>query len=435
MKLLCPLIFLVVTSTTSILSQSLLTLNDALSEALSKNYELQIVRNDLEIARKSDFYGNAGEQPTYNFTIGETAQLTGVNQQLASGSEISRIGVVSQALTSQLAISYPILNGFRVKATKGRIREQAAISEARVSAQIQNTAAQVINRYFDIVRQQKLIESLQKTLAVSEQRLELIKVRQSVGMANNSDLYLAELDLNARKQEVTNQDLALRQNKTDLNVLLSREKNMDFNVSDTILVDSNLNYENLLAFAKKSPDVFISEGQIRVVDWIEKETHAQRLPTVRLNGGVAASLSNTTAGFLLQNVSYGPFVGINLSVPLFNKNIFDRQEELVTMQRTTRQLQATSLQNTIEGNLFRTWQAYQTNLERIKSESENIKKAQQLLEIMLQRYQLNQSNTIDLREAQRSYEEAAFRLTSVQYIAKVAETELLRLAARLIVKE
>jgi outer membrane protein TolC len=105
------------------------------------------------------------------------------------------------------------------------------------------------------------------------------------------------------------------------------------------------------------------------------------------------------------------------------------------MQRTTRQLQATSLQNTIEGNLFRTWQAYQTNLERIKSESENIKKAQQLLEIMLQRYQLNQSNTIDLREAQRSYEEAAFRLTSMQYIAKVAETELLRLAARLIVKE
>ncbi len=434
MKHLCPLIFFAFV-TTSIVAQPMLSLNDALLEAMSKNFDILIVRNDLAVAKNSDFYGNAGEQPFYTLTAGETAQLTGVNQKLANGSEISRIGVPSHAFTTQLGVAYPILNGFRVKATKGRIREQTAIADARLFAQIQNTAAQVIVRYYDIVRQQKLLTSLEKTLAVSEQRLALVKARQSVGMANNSDLYLAELDLNARRQEITNQDLALRQNKIDLNMLLAKAKNVDFSVSDSIVLDRNLNYENLLAFAQKNPDVLANEGQIRVMDWMEKETHAQRLPTARLTGGLSANLSNTTAGFLLQNINYGPFIGANISVPLFNKNIFDKQEENVALQRNTRQLQLAALHNSIEGNFYKAWQTYQTFLARTISEGDNIKIAQQFLDIVLERYTLNQSNAIDLREAQRSYEDAIFRLTSVQYAAKLAETELLRLSAKLIVKE
>jgi outer membrane protein len=254
-------------------------------------------------------------------------------------------------------------------------------------------------------------------------------------MANNTDLYLAELDLNARKQEIITQNLALRQNKTDLNTLLARDKNMNFSVSDTIILIQNLDYEGLLAFAKKNPDVLVAESQVKTMEWMEKEIHAQRLATTRLTGGLSASISNTTAGFILQNASYGPFVGANISVPLFNKKVFDKQEEIVALQRNTRQTQANNLQNTIEGNMYRTWQAYQTFQERIVSETANIKTAQQYLDLVFQRYTLNQSNAIDLREAQRSYEDATFRLTSVQYAAKVAEIELLRSAAKLVVEK
>jgi outer membrane protein len=434
MKYLCPLLFFACISL-SLNAQSLLSLDDAIADAIAKNYDILVARNEAIAANATDFYGNANEQPLYTLTAAENAQLTGVNQKLSNGNEIAKIGVPSHAFTTQFGVAYPILNKYRVAATKGRIREQTVATTARVTAQIQNTAAQVIMRYYDISRQQKLLKSLEKTLAVSQKRLELVTIRQSVGMANNTDLYLAQLDLNTRTQEINSQNLALQQNKTDLNTILARAKNIDFSVSDTIIINTALDYNTLLDFAKKNPDVMASESQVRVMDWMEKEIHAQRLPTARLNGGVSANLSNTTAGFLLQNINYGPFVGASISVPLFNKNVFDKQEEIIALQRNTRQIQVQNLQNSIEGNFYKVWQAYQMNIERIKSETENTKIAQQYLALVVERYTLNQSNAIDLREAQRSFEDTAYRLTNIQYAAKVAETELLRLSAKLVTQK
>lgn len=415
-------------------AQSLLRLEDAISMALSQNYEISLVKNDLLFAQQSNFKGNANEQMTFNLNLAENLQLTGVNQKLANGNEIVRVGVPSHAFSSQLVASYPIFNKYRVKAIKGRINEQTNIADARVMGQIQNIAAQVMLRYYDIVRQQRLILALQKTLAVSEKRLELVKVRQSVGTANNTDLYLAELDLNSRKQEITQQALTLEQSKVDLNTLLNENADKNFQVEDTILVNPNLYLEQILTKSKQNSDVLMADGQIKLLEWLEKETHSQRLPIVRLNGGVGANLSNTTAGFLLQNINYGPFLGVNFSMPLFNKKVFDRQESLVAIQRKSREIQKSSLENTIEGNVQRTWKAYQVALERIKSETENTKTAQNYLDLMLQRYQLNQSNAIEMREAQRSYDDSFLRLTNVLYAAKVAEIELNRISNQLIEK-
>lgn len=432
MKFLCPLFFLCFFGVSLFAQLPVLTLDDALNQATLHNFDIQIVRNDLTIAQKSDYYGNAGENPAYIFNAGENAQLIGINQKLSNGNEISKIGVFSHAFTTQLGVAYPIFNTYRTNATKGKVREQVKVADARLLAQLQNTAAQVIVRYYDIVRQKKFIQSFQKTIAVSEKRLELVKTRSSVGLANNSDLYLAELDLTARKQELANQTLLLAQAKTELNTLLANEKSQDFNVIDTILYSPNLEYDALLKAAQTNPEIMAAESQVNMTAWMEKEIHAQWLPTVRLNGGAATSLSNTTAGLFLQNISYGPFLGVSLSTPLFNKNLYDRQEEIVRLQRSTKTLQRDALKNTIEGTVYKTWLAYQSAMERLNVEKQNLQTAQKYLDLTMQKYGLGQSNAIDLREAQRSYEDAAFRLTAIHYTIKVAETELLRLAGKLV---
>lgn len=415
-------------------AQSLLSIDEALQLAMNQNYDVLISRNELNVAQSAVFYGNAGEQVATTLNLGENLQVTGLNQKFANGNEISKVGAVSNALNSQLAFAYPIFNNYRVRTTKGRIQEQVQLADSRAIAQIQNTCAQVMVRYYDICRQGKLLQSLQKSLAVSEKRLELIKVRQQVGMANSADLYLTELDLNARKQELQQQDLGLRQNKADLNTLLNRDEKIDFSVSDTIAISYTLQYEQLLGDAQKNADIQAAKEQIKIMDWMQKEIYAQRLPTARLNGGLAANMSNNTAGFQLRNINYGPFIGANISIPLFNQSIFDKQEQVIVVQKKTRELQAEALQNTIEGNLYKTWLAYKTSLSRNESEAQNVKIAQQYLDLVMQRYTLNQSNALELREAQRSYEDSVFRLTNVQYNAKVAEIELLRLAGKLVMR-
>jgi outer membrane protein len=430
-KYLCPFfLYLCVSATLS--AQEQLSIEAALTSALANNFDIAIAKQEYIAAQSTIFYGNANEQPIYTLTASENGQLNSVNQKFLNGSEIARLGVPAHALNMQFGVAYPVLNKKRIYATKERIRTQSTIANHRQNAQIQTTAAQVIVRYYDIVRQQKLMQLLQRTIAVSEKRLDLIKVRQSVGVANNTDLYLAELDLNSRKQDYEQQALTIKQLKVELNTLLSREKSLDFIVSDSIILNTTLQYAALLAAAKNNPDVLMAGDQIKVMEWMEKEMHTQRLPTTRVVGGVSGSLSNTTAGFLLQNISYGPFIGVNVSVPLFNQKVFNKQEETLAMQRKSREIQLMSLQNTIEGSMLRTWQAWQTNSSRTITEAANMLIAQQYLALIEQRFALNQSNAIEFREAQRSYEDAAYRLTSVQFAAKLAETELLRLAAQLV---
>jgi outer membrane protein TolC len=57
--------------------------------------------------------------------------------------------------------------------------------------------------------------------------------------------------------------------------------------------------------------------------------------------------------------------------------------------------------------------------------------SQQLLDLVLQRFQLGQATIIDVKLAQQSFENAGFRLVNLNYAAKVAEIELKRLANQL----
>ncbi|MCC6762723.1 MAG: TolC family protein, partial [Chitinophagaceae bacterium] len=44
-------------------AQNVLTLNDAIQQALSKNFDLQIARNDEDVATLLNNWGNAGRLP------------------------------------------------------------------------------------------------------------------------------------------------------------------------------------------------------------------------------------------------------------------------------------------------------------------------------------------------------------------------------------
>ncbi len=54
-----------------------------------------------------------------------------------------------------------------------------------------------------------------------------------------------------------------------------------------------------------------------------------------------------------------------------------------------------------------------------------------LHQLTLQRFELSAATIIEVREAQRSFVEAGYRLVNLSYSAKVAEIELKRLASQL----
>jgi outer membrane protein TolC len=78
------------------------------------------------------------------------------------------------------------------------------------------------------------------------------------------------------------------------------------------------------------------------------------------------------------------------------------------------------------------WQVYRNNLNRLQAERENNRVAAALLDLTLKRLELSAATIIEVREAQRSFVEAGYRLVNFAYAAKVAEIELKRIASQLL---
>jgi len=237
--------------------------------------------------------------------------------------------------------------------------------------------------------------------------------------------------LNAQKSNLFNLRNAIEQRKGDLNILLARAVETTFEVEETIPVNTSLNVnanavdeKNLLLLSA------IKQGEIAVQT--KKEAFAGYLPNLRTNVGYSYGNAKSDAGFSLFNQNYGLNAGFTLTVPLFNGLNTIRQVKVAELQIASSKF--TIEQIRIQQKLYLVKAAKDWNISKqlLQLEEENSKLAEENVMIALERFRLAQSTAIELRDAQKSYEESNARLANVRYQAKVAETELLRLQSELV---
>ncbi|HSK13488.1 MAG TPA: TolC family protein, partial [Phnomibacter sp.] len=66
-----------------------LSLQDAIGIALQNNFDLQVARNNEEIASIENNWGNAGRLPTVTAAAGYNYSRTNLRQKLANGNEFN----------------------------------------------------------------------------------------------------------------------------------------------------------------------------------------------------------------------------------------------------------------------------------------------------------------------------------------------------------
>jgi outer membrane protein len=429
MRKLILLVFLGTISAEIGYSQNRLSLSDAVAIALKNSYNIQLAKNNVEIATINNHLGIAGGLPTVNATINDVENITTINQKFPDPSrDVTRSGVSSNNMNSNVTAGILLFNGFRVKAAKQRLDELQKMNQDMLNAQIQSTMASVITSYYDVVRQQNLLSTINKSIEVSQQRIDIINSRKEVGLANNADLYQAQIDLNALVQSKQAQQLIIDQGKTNLLSLIFVSPDSSVVINDTIVVDEKINFSQLKTLALKNPQVLAAEQQIKINELIERETAALRVPTLRANTGFNFSNTKSGAGFILENRSYGPFLGINLAIPIYNGLINKKQQQVAEINTRNAKVQRDQFLLDIETGAVRTYQAYANTLAQLKTAKQNQLLSKQLLDLVMQRFQLGQATIIDVKLAQQSFENESYRLVNLAFTAKVAEVELKRLA-------
>ncbi len=410
-------------------AQGSLTLPDAVSIALKNSYNIQLAKDNLEIATINNYIGVAGGLPVVNAQISNIEQVTSINQKFPDPTrDVKRDGVSSNIITGAITGNILLFNGYRVKATKNRLEELESQNQGILNAQIQNTIAAVNTGYFGVVRNQYLLKSINQSIDVSKQRLDILNSRKEVGLANNADIFQAQLDLNTSTQLAESQKLIINQSKTDLLNLIFVNPDSSITINDTIIIDGTINIKEIKILSLKNPQLIIAEQQIKINQLLEREAATLRVPTLRATAGYNLNNTSSAAGFILLNQSYGPQVGLNLSVPIYNGTINKRQSKIAAVNTKIAKTNRDNFLLGIETGIVKTYQSYTSTLAQLKTSKENYDLSIKLLDLVMQKFQLGQSTIIDLRVAQNSFEVESFKLASLAYTAKVAEIELKRLA-------
>jgi len=412
--------------------QEFLRLPDAVNIALKNSLDIQLAGNTVEANTVLNNIGVAGGLPLITASVTDNEQISSINQKFNTGdSSISRNAAATNALNSNLAISILLFNGNRVVATKNRLSQLQKQSQELLNSQIQNIIGAVMTGYYDIVRQQSYLKTIERSIDASRQQLEIVQTRQNVGLANNADLYQAQINLNELLQQQQSQQLIIDQAKTELLRLLTLRPDSVINIQDTILVDQTINLDQVLNNLHQNPDIIASGDQVRINELIVKETAALRYPSVRATTGYNFSRNQAAAGQFSLNQNYGPSLGFSIGIPIYNGSAFRRQQKVAEIDVRNAELNKKVLIRDYSSQVVKSYQSYATTLKQLETEQKNYTLSAQLLDLVLKRFQFKQATIVDLKIAQQSFEQSGYRLVNLNFAAKAAEIELKRLANQL----
>jgi outer membrane protein TolC len=426
------LLLVLLFSQEKIAAQNNLSLKEAVTIAIQNSYDIKLVENTASIAKNNNNYGVAGGLPTVTANGTNNNTLTTINQTFPDPSRnTTRNAVDGSTLNGGLSATMILFNGYRIAATKDRLESIQKQTEAALQVQMLNTSSTVMQQYYNVIRQTAFLKTIEKSIEASEERVTIVKTRQEIGVANQADLLQSSLDLNALLQAKQNQLLVLDQVKADLYNSMVLPANSNYIFTDSIQVDQKMILSDVESKMKAHPLLQSAQQLINVNQFLEKETKALMYPTLRANTGFNYNSNKSAAGFILLNESYGPFLGFNLSIPIYAGSTSKRAYKNAKINTVSAKIQYDNTAQDLTTELFKTYQNYQNSLKQTPTEIQSYEMSDALLTLVMDKFKLGQATIVDVKQAQQSFEAAGFRLTSLRFSAKIAEIELKRLSNQL----
>lgn len=418
---------------TSMKAQELLTPENAVALAISKNFDIMLAKNEADIAKINNNKATAGMLPIINVTAGDVFNLNNINQKFTTGQEVQRNWVPINSFNAALNIDWTIFDGMRMFAAKDRLAALQSLGEIQLKNQIQNTVAQVLSAYYGVVRQKQQIKALNISAELSDERVKLSQKKLDVGYSDKTPLLQAKVDYSAQQVNILQQETILQQSKAALNQLIGRDAAAEFDVIDTIEVnavpDLQAIKDTVLTdnFAIKS-----AMKNIEIAKLQHKEINAQRLPSINFSTGYNFTQNNSKAGLQLFNRSYGPTLGLNALIPVFNGGRVKKQLESSAVNIATQQVLLDQVKNDLDAGIITAYKNFEFAAKALKLNEENVKVAEENVLVTMERFRLNQSNSVEIKQAQSSYEDALYNVIIARFNAKISEIELKRLSNTLV---
>lgn len=418
-------------------AQELVTLDQAIAVALEKNYDIQLAKGNSELRNTDKKYATGLFLPTVNATASTTWNDTDQEFKFADETRNTSGNAESHNTAASAQLVWTLFDGTRMFSTHERINQLSIQGELQLKNQMVNTIADVIVSYHNIVRQKQQLRATQEQMKVNEERVKLADRKLQVGTGAKPELLQAKVDLNEQKTNVLTQEALIQQLKDQLNGLLGMQLSSNYEVMDTIIINTELVREEVLAKTNTSNySMLAAERGISIAQLTLQERRAERLPFLNFNAAYNFTDNDNTKLInpfsSVQSQFKGFNYGLSIGIPILNGFNINRQTKQAAISVQQQKIVYEQTKTNSNVAVINAYSSYEVAMKVLQVEEENILLARENVTIALESFKRGIYTFVELRTAQQSLESAYDRLIAARYLAKLAETELLRLSGALL---
>lgn len=418
--------------------QELLEKQGAVDLALEYNYDILVSNNDLEAAKNSSSIYNSGYLPSVFATGGADYQNQESEIEFQDGSIQDDIENTTNTYNASVGVDYLLFDGFGRKYNYKKLQEQYNISEIRVRQVIENTLLDLLISYYDVARLTQNKNSLEQSLAISKSQLLREQYGYQYGQKTQLDVLNSEVNVNQDSINLLNIQRELANAKRDLNVILGRDVNIDFEVDTTVTYAIELTYDKMMESAKTNNTLLLqAEKNVTLSDYDLKINKSAWVPNVGINGAYNWRDSNTDSNIsnpfsLASQTSRGIVGGLSVSWNIFDGGQTKTRVQNAKIAIDNSNIERQLIEKDLERNVANAWETYQNSLFVLSAEEKNVETNRQNFLRSEEQFKLGQIITVEFRLAQVNLLSAINSYNQAKYTAKVAELRLLQLGGNLI---
>lgn len=418
-----------------IAAQPLLTESEAVQIGLENNYNIRLVKKDMDIAENNNTLGNAGFMPDVALTAGQNYSINDSKQEFLTGQINDRKGARSDVFSAAAQLNWTIFDGLQMFRRLEILQTLEQQSELELLFTVEQNIFDILSNFYGLVQTNEQLKVVKRSLEIDSERVLLANQMLEIGAGSRLELLQAEVDRNTDSAMLLNLNDQIAQFKTVINNLLGREPDALFRVPDSFAIQLNLSRDVLVKkMLANNTALRLSAQDAKLAQLSLKEIKGRQSPELDFNIGYNFNDQNSEAGFLKTSRTSGLTYGVSARMNLFDGFNTRREKQNAQIMVERSQLQIESLENSIKAELYQQFDAYTNSLQLLRMESQNVLAARENLSIATERYQLGDLSGIEFRESQRNFVAAESRLLLARYQVKISEISLLQLAGELAIE-
>jgi outer membrane protein len=337
-----------------------LSLDDCYELALKNNPEIllaksQIPSNDAAITAAFGTF-----LPSVNYNLGYNRQLNSSSAYNIGGQTVFLPIGNPNSFNMGINASYVLFNGFEREANFSKAKTLLESNDLNNNFTTKKVINEVYSRYMEVVRNIQIINLRKESIELSKKDLDKSKAQFEAGVIPNTMIYTQEAEIGNKELELINAENSYKISKSNLITVLglSPEQNVEFlesSIPSTITENDIQKYHNDLGNFNSLLQTALSKR----LDYTSLKLSAQSkeyeidiaksnyFPTVSASGGWNWS-NNEFNQFSDLGRSY---VGLSLSVPIFDNFNTNYQIENAKYQVSQSKIQLFQLEQSIKSTL------------------------------------------------------------------------------------